>query len=780
MNKHIDAVGIVQDIDLEGLSSWRLSQDSDKLRKDVWSDFAYSLQSEYYQTDMENYKELKLLDTSGYSYTSTSGLEEFVKKNISKLNIALEYAKEFNNPMLVFRYLENEKYCIIGWGKTRQILPKEFVKVSLFQNFDLLTASEIQSKLLSSGDESMSSIANAISVPKDVSKKSLKISIENIQGQISSEKKKIENEIEEMRQALREKEQALREAMQVKVNELEKKKLEFEKQIFQLDYQLYLLKCLLGDSISVLHVRQGKRTPLDRPVVFYQKLRFLDEDFAKMSSLYGKVIEEKSYVERILKNDDEVFNTFCPTEKCVVLIKVSRDEVMYIRDETNYLERYKMSNGNRIAILIRDGENLWIVWTEEGKIWIKENFIFQAQPNLEITDSTKLDRDEVITDDNYLSNSLPWRQAFSRSFLIAILQGLSENNQILKFPEKVDFSIPNKYVIFSTADNQIADKKFGTLRDFMKAMNKCTNIGDMILPLKMIAGSFTEKDCWNNRWVENYDRGRGDKNRVRDCDIDDEIQRINHIDIPYDVDFLYDSSKHLEKMKLDPDCNLEALQKEELKTKEFFEALERMGNKNSLREGNILYIKKYQNARVGYVWKDTGTRWRLRSIHKLTYHPEKVDEYKYYVSVEKPQDPFSERIRKVKVCSNVQIYLDEFINVSYLSSTILKYFLESKNLGVIDGNYAYVVKYLRKALDYISNRENEEIILLNRTGCRDYSKIPNIDIFISHWKYCHELTVLTPRKAKKLVEYINNIENFDQEYKTICMSLPWLIKDKNG
>ena len=71
-------------------------------------------------------------------------------------------------------------------------------------------------------------------------------------------------------------------------------------------------------------------------------------------------------------------------------------------------------------------------------------------------------------------------------------------------------------------------------------------------------------------------------------------------------------------------------------------------------------------------------------------------------------------------------------------------------------------------------RENEEIILINRLACKDISKIQNIDVILACWKFSNGVKTLTERKAKKFVQYLNTIKDFEAEYKKLTYQLPWV------
>lgn len=784
--RKISPIGVLKNINLEALKAWRVSRTSDEVRTEYWTNWGYHLQEKYSGTDLMTYLNHKgIMDNPSYFWSDSEDerlkrFNDFISSELSKLKEVLEYSKEFNNPLYV--YISDEKFSLIGWGKIRQILPTECLEISLHETFDEVPLSQIPMLMgIVSNNENENESTDGSSAVKtidgvdisNVTRKELQTSISELQADLEAQEKKTKDEIEVLREELRKREDGLRLQMREKMAELRAKKKEFEVQLFGLDHQLYLLRCLLGDSVELTQLRSGEAAPIEQPVVLFQKLRFLDEDLAKMKVIYGFNCDNEKYIEKVFAKDDLAFETFCPNTKCVTLFRISKDKTYWARTDGNLLERFEYYNGNRVAILLRNGENLWLAWTDQDRIYIKENFVYQAKASSQLDESSSIDTSEIITNDNYMSDrEVALVQFFSRKFLMAILQGFIEYKRIFEFPEKVSFYGPGKYIIFSTADNQIVDRRYGTLSQFMKKMNPLTEVGDMILPIQRISGSVYEKSWSGNDYYENHERGRGDRNRVRGCDIKDEVQRINLIDIPKDESILADFSNSAATCE-----NVERKQDLLKRTEEFFKIDKELAElgKDRMSVGDTVYTRIYDCAGRGYVWKENGKKYRSIKIKKEVFFVEKRDEYKYYVSVEKPEEWNSNRSGKVRVCSNVQIELDEMINVSYLSSSILTYFLETKQIGPYFGkNYAYAVEYLHKALVFVKNRENEEIILINRLACKDISKIQNIDVILACWKFANGVKTLTERKAKKFVQYLNTIKDFEAEYKAITSQLPWV------
>ena len=79
-------------------------------------------------------------------------------------------------------------------------------------------------------------------------------------------------------------------------------------------------------------------------------------------------------------------NMFAPGPKSISLVKISKDGTIRCQSEirNNMLSEYELLHGNTIAILIRDGENLYIGWTDDDKVQVKDENMFLKPETKEI------------------------------------------------------------------------------------------------------------------------------------------------------------------------------------------------------------------------------------------------------------------------------------------------------------------------------------------------------------------------------------------------------------
>lgn len=94
----------------------------------------------------------------------------------------------------------------------------------------------------------------------------------------------------------------------------------------------------------------------------------------------------KHTFEELLKIRDDFMNMFAPGPKSISLVKISKDGTIRCQSEirNNMLSEYELLHGNTIAILIRDGENLYIGWTDDDKVQVKDENMFLKPETKEI------------------------------------------------------------------------------------------------------------------------------------------------------------------------------------------------------------------------------------------------------------------------------------------------------------------------------------------------------------------------------------------------------------
>ena len=89
------------------------------------------------------------------------------------------------------------------------------------------------------------------------------------------------------------------------------------------------------------------------------------EDLGKFAIMWPQE-EIGTSIEKALAKSDLLLDAFAPAAKCISLIRYSETGKVIAAHEklNNCLATYELLHGNQVAILIRNGENLYIGWTD--------------------------------------------------------------------------------------------------------------------------------------------------------------------------------------------------------------------------------------------------------------------------------------------------------------------------------------------------------------------------------------------------------------------------------
>ena len=521
----------------------------------------------------------------------------------------------------------------------------------------------------------------------------------------------LQAKIRAMERDLQAKKEAMMAELNAKMDELEAKKDQLETQIFLLDSQIYAIRCYTGEVMNFVKIREGKDAPIAEPIVVHQKLRFLDEELGKLASLYTIQWEKIGLFEEFLRHSPIALDTFAPNERCVVLVRLSRTgkEVgaNYQEGYANMLVDYEYFHGETVGIIIRNGENLYLGWTDESRVKIDDDLV-----NNVIQTEVPEPRDGFIFESDkkrYKSQVKDARQkamqdVVSRLFVYNILQGIADNGDILPLPKGVRYDQPNEYVKFAVADMWLDDGRFGSFNEIVDRCNEKVSEGDILLTVQhLVAGEYTDFSShrYGDRSWENP-RGRGDKNRTHDCKVEDcHLYKANVVE--FDTPINMTKYRYLSAAPDldDAEQNLESLwQYREIPTEQFGRL-----TPNDTRETIGTY--DFQKRHV-YVSVSKEANWRRKEVYER-----------------QPR-------------ANFELYEEEYINLTYMNSVWLEWVITQKKLGGWcvggkDVDYAYAIKYLKTAMDFIRDREKGEKTLIDAvdpTVCRD----PEWPLKLSEWK----------------------------------------------
>lgn len=652
------------------------------------------------------------------------------------------------------------------------VIPCEYLAIELFKDYSKMSLTEMRAigensnplAPASMDNTSASDICSGIEAKREEIQKN-KEKIEALEAQKKAELEAFRLQLEAKFKEKTDMLQAMKDKLDAQVEAL-------NKQLYMIESEIYAIRCITGEVVNFTRLTEGRSADANTPVVINQKLRFLDEELGKWLAIYDfeGFDEEIGMFENVLKNRAELQDLFCPGEKAVSFVKISRTGIGYTSSDTfaNMLDDYKKYHGATIAILVKDGENLYIGWTDQGKIALSEDNVFFAPQKESITQETE-----------YVTSSTQ-EEMLSRVFIFSVLQGLINDNKLIHLPEKVSVTKPNPYVVFSLADGWIEDNTYGSWEDiFNSSCNENLRKGDMVLTTQRITrddagfygGRSTVGDAYNN------DRGRGAKNRTHDVSISDcTIYPINLVDKDecydlYYLDYLYAAIEHKynERPHKNGGVTYEIryeyieLQGPPVLTKDsdvFENGVHSVYGK--ITEENIHDFAKWEES---YYYED--------SIHcesKIFSHDESkkcfrrefyradhiATEEHYFISEEKTDSGYDWRLGRTvkKARANMEIYKGEFLDLTYLDSVRLKYAIVNRKvnnwcIGHRQVDYAMAIRYLNKALEYLTAREKTEKDLLLKYA----DQLPeNWPVLLSSWRHEKGYHSLTETRAKAFVK----------------------------
>lgn len=597
------------------------------------------------------------------------------------------------------------------------------------------------------------------------SRKEVASGIRNKQKEIDGKKKELEllekekqAELEKLKQELEAKYAEKTQLIREKKKEMEEQMVQLNNQMFVLDTELYGIRCMMGETVQFVQLVKGLEAEEKVPVVFFQKIRFLDEELGKWLAVYDFDGKDITTFEDALKNREDIGERFAPGPKSVSVIRISKNNILCGASDmvSNVLDTYKKFHGKQIGILIRNGENLYVGWTDEEKVRIKDENVYLKPETREdsLEEAEVQSREEVA----------------SRYFVFSILQGVLNDGRILKVPEKINVLTPSPYLIFSMADGWLEDNQYGTFADIVERTDAPLMKGDMILTTLKIErddaglgniwnnGRSTRYDAWNN------DRGRGERNRTHDAHIPD--RRVVPVNLVDTIDTYTITEKKFRltvtevpvKVIREGNTTVTQFRYDTKKTNEYLGKItsyltvknnklyEKIDVKGKPPEQILATAKAY-----GYVHTDAE---QIMMDHAHSYYTvfESIvhteTEKEYYVSAKKDN-----YWKDTDSFANMEIRPGEYLNLTFLNSVYLVYAIQNHKIGGwrrggMTVDYANSIPYLNKALEYIRKREKEEAAMLGR-----YMELyEGWQVDVSEWRLKNNYHRLTDARAGKFAK----------------------------
>lgn len=615
------------------------------------------------------------------------------------------YVREWHDGTFALLHTGNPAKCVVVPH------PEQFLDFTPVKDYSNLTPAAVRAQLNATGDIAAIIPADAGSslTQKDVQAKldeqvsqlnDLKQEMRDVQDAKTGELAEMKRQMEELQAKLEAKKQEMMAELEAKKAEMERIKEQMEGQIYLLGSQIYAIQCYAGEVVKFTKIREGKNAPDTEPIVIHQKLRFLDEDLARLASLYEIQWEKLSLFEEFLKHSPAALDTFAPNERCVMLVRLSRTGKQQGHDDrfpySNALKDYEYFHGRTVGIIIRNGENLYLGWTDEDRVHISDDLIIsQVIEETSAAPEFRFDSDRERWEEQQKAEKMRVLDGLiSRSFIYNILQGVVDNSPILPLPEGVKLNKQSEYVIYSVADKWLADSRFESFTTLVERCNEKVIKGDMLLSVQHLVPELPYGQRYPHAWQN--PRGRGEKNRTYDCHVSDcTIYPANLVEYDEPVEMLrYEYGPGLTNTVRKKDCHL----------------------------------------------VDT-----CKILGEYTEQPRHI-----YVSVEKSESGY---YGKTPARANFELEDHEFINLTYMNSVWLEWVITNKSLGgwTIENHpvdYAYAIRYLKTALDFIRKREVQEKELLDAVDtsiCMD----PDWPVRLSEWKLEKGVRALTEFQAKR-------------------------------
>ena len=747
-----------------------------------WSDYFYHKQ--------------KIFTSNLKNIFSDSKCDDDDKTNTMKFYDFLDYLNSIEQKLEV--YYRDEMACIIGYNKTRYIFPTEWLEFEELTDYSHLTGPELkllgnpmtmETALISSGDISKNKVQEHIKEQEDMLAK-LKDEKEKVEKCEHESLQELKLQMEQIQRELQKKQEEMKEILSKKMEEFQVMKTKLEAQLFLLDTQIYGIRCYLGEVVQFHKLVDGKTAPLKEPVFIYQKIRYIDEELGKAALLYGSYLGgnlKTSFLE-LLKQEKEVRDLFLPDKRCITLFKVSRTgSTKGASDEVaNILQSYEVYHGTQLALLVRNGESVHIAWLDEDKIQLwNENAFFSA--------TKKQTQAEYNEKDVPLNTSK--EEIASRYFLISIIQGIADNGTIMNFPEKINILKPNpNYIIFSMAEGWLKDTRFGMFSDILDKVSELPlKEGDMVLTGTHITRDdrYDRDNQGRSRRYEkfNNDRGIGEKNRTHDAYIRGyqviPINKVlNDIDVYVECECIRvipkekDGNKN--SMFYRPEYEMEDTG-EILFTKtmrfnfdyEYIDIYKKCGylSKKPTNEEWISEIKREEKEKYYYQHnspfdKDTYYESRFSTLshsgNNSVYYKRPVRVIKlekiphYFLSAEKEGSRWSNSDAR----ANLEIERSEFIPLTYLCPTWVRYAITTGNIGDwgIAGaslSYADALKYLGIMYRHLEDVYNEYSMYLDEVALGTWmTENTEWDVILAEWMAENHVRKITEYQAKKFAKYL--------------------------
>lgn len=708
-------------------------------------------------------------------------------------------------------------------GSEYYLFPKHLVlKVNLYETFSDIAIEEVLALKTTESVEDKE-IKNALANVGGRSKNEIQTAIESRKKQLADKEAELKNQIQIFEEEMREKISLMKYEMSKVMKPVIMEVETLTDKLYLFESQVYSVLSFLGFTFEIEQIAKGSRAKLDEPLVVWQKLRYLDEELPKLETIYEVEFSDRKLFEKLIVENEVVRDYFLPNEKTITVLKVSKSGHHYSYESkqrahvqgdkfvwTDFvLEAHELLHGHRSALLIRDGENIYVAWTDDDKIRVNDDNLFYTEQTADVEEVTydyKEERDvekyndsskgDVAMDNidtvrqNFKERRSKTKKPMSRIYLKSIIEGLLERGDILRLPEKEDIGAAiagkGKYIKFRSADLYLKDTTYGTMEDLLEISQK--------------NNPRWNDDIYITKLDNGEDRGRGYVNRTHDAYLKLGLHKINLVE--YIWTFYMTKPITEDMIELVPAANKHGRDKWEL--------TEEAEARYAYRSSDVVHTKKYdaEGRRLDegnkLYWKDAYFR---HEAHSITNYSPNVPELEEKLILKKLNDScyikgeVKEEIpnrygggswtrtrsvyasyeeagfawdldktrcdRHVYVSAkkeysysesnaNLELEQHEYINLTYWNTVWLTYAIRNHHTfkQMFRGDYATQLPHMQEMVRFLKKREDEFVHLIYK---HYEGTLPNDwPVLLSHWMSEKDYNNFSEFRAKQFVKYLRN------------------------
>lgn len=380
-------IGTITDINIDKLTEAAFALKEDKeLRRHLEESIARPFAKEMVNNDWGRRKEESRIRSGMMDLYEGFSTEE----NTANVKKQAEYCRKYGQTLAL--YLVQDSYAVAMFPSGPLILPEPCLEYNLFPDY-----SDTPVALLRGGNTvELPPSAFGGEMTENRKKKEIEDKQEeilNAENLLTQENDRMNAEIAEMKRQIEKQYESELAEMREKMKLLEQQKQHLQKEMFLLDTEIYAIRCFYGETVTFTKVASGKDCPVEEPLMIYQKVRYLDEELAKAVSIYGIDGNDTGIFEDLVAAREDIRDLFFPAGKSVSLVRISADGKVHVPEQKvdvnaggfniyNVISEYEVYHGTKTAILVRNGDNCYIGWTETDRVNVREDVFLTPKAEL--------------------------------------------------------------------------------------------------------------------------------------------------------------------------------------------------------------------------------------------------------------------------------------------------------------------------------------------------------------------------------------------------------------